>query len=195
MRIIHRASLYLKCLCIPINRLYCKFHNVSMGRNFRVKGMLYIRNHGEIEISDNVRINSAWWANPIGFGSKTLFQIFSGGSLIIGEGCAISNSAFTSANRICLEQNVMIGSGCKFYDTDFHPINPQKRIQGENQYAQSAPILVKKNAFIGAGSIVLKGVTIGENAVVGAGSVVTKCIPANEIWAGNPAKKIGDISV
>ena len=53
-------------------------------------------------------------------------------------------------------------------------------------------VTVKKNAFIGARSIVLAGVTIGENAIVGANSTVTKDIPANEVWAGSPAKKIMD---
>ena len=53
-----------------------------------------------------------------------------------------------------------------------------------------SPIIVKRGAFIGAGVTVLKGVTIGEGAVVGAQSVVTKPIPADEVWAGNPAKRI-----
>ncbi|MGC3976985.1 MAG: DapH/DapD/GlmU-related protein [Paludibacteraceae bacterium] len=48
--------------------------------------------------------------------------------------------------------------------------------------------VVKKNASIGAASVILGGVTIGENAMIGAGSVVTKDIPANELWVGNPAK-------
>ena len=49
---------------------------------------------------------------------------------------------------------------------------------------------IGNNVFIGINSIVLTGVTIGDNSIVGAGSVVTKDIPPNEIWAGNPAKKI-----
>ncbi len=47
---------------------------------------------------------------------------------------------------------------------------------------------LKKNCWIGAGSTILPGVTIGENAVVGAASVVTKDVPNNAIVAGNPAK-------
>ena len=48
--------------------------------------------------------------------------------------------------------------------------------------------------FIGANSIILKGVTIGERSIIGAGSVVTKNIPDDEIWAGNPAKFIRKIN-
>lgn len=49
---------------------------------------------------------------------------------------------------------------------------------------------IGNNVFVGAGSIILPGITIGSNVIVGAGSVVTKNIPDNEVWAGNPCKKI-----
>lgn len=52
---------------------------------------------------------------------------------------------------------------------------------------RNKPVIIKKNAFLGVGTIICNSVTIGENAIVGAGSVVTKDIPANEVWAGNPA--------
>ncbi|MFC3928358.1 sugar O-acetyltransferase [Streptococcus caprae] len=52
------------------------------------------------------------------------------------------------------------------------------------------PVHIKKNAWIGAGAIILPGVTIGENAIVGAGSVVTKDVPDNVTVAGVPAKSI-----
>ena len=66
-------------------------------------------------------------------------------------------------------------------------MTPQDRL--ENRYPKGK-VVIKKNAFLGMGTMVIKPVTIGENAIIGAGSVVTHDIPNNEIWAGNPAKKI-----
>lgn len=54
----------------------------------------------------------------------------------------------------------------------------------------SGEVRIKKNAFIGAGTIITKPVTIGAGAVIGAGSIVTKNIPDYEVWAGNPARFI-----
>lgn len=51
-------------------------------------------------------------------------------------------------------------------------------------------VRIKKNAFIGTGTIITKPVTIGERTIVGAGSIVTKNIPDDEVWAGNPARFI-----
>jgi acetyltransferase-like isoleucine patch superfamily enzyme len=53
--------------------------------------------------------------------------------------------------------------------------------------------VIEENVWIGAGVTVLPGCAIGKNSVVGAGSVVTKSIPANEVWAGIPARKIREI--
>ena len=50
--------------------------------------------------------------------------------------------------------------------------------------------LVRKGASIGAGAIILPGLTIGEGAMIGAGAVVTKDVPAGETWVGNPAVKL-----
>lgn len=49
---------------------------------------------------------------------------------------------------------------------------------------------IHKRAYLGMNTLIVKPVTIGENAIIGAGSVVTKDIPANEVWAGNPARFI-----
>jgi acetyltransferase-like isoleucine patch superfamily enzyme len=89
---------------------------------------------------------------------------------------------------------VKIGGGVKIYDTDFH--FPDAGIRSGNRdlpHKATAAVVVKDNAFIGAFSIILKGVTIGENSIIGAGSVVTKSVPDNQIWAGNPAKFIREV--
>ncbi|MBO5496940.1 MAG: sugar O-acetyltransferase [Oscillospiraceae bacterium] len=73
-----------------------------------------------------------------------------------------------------------------------HPILPGLREQGL-QY--NAPVVIGRNCWLGAGVLVMPGVTIGDNTVVGAGSVVTKDLPANVVAVGNPCRvlrKIGE---
>ena len=93
-----------------------------------------------------------------------------------------------SPENITIEEGVIISTGCKiishYLDSQ---MTPQDRL--ENRYPKGK-VVIKKNAFLGMGTMVIKPVTIGENAIIGAGSVVTHDIPNNEIWAGNPAKKI-----
>lgn len=75
--------------------------------------------------------------------------------------------------------------------TAAHPILPHLRAQG---YQYNLPVHIGKNCWLGAGVIVLPGVTIGDNSVIGAGSVVTKDIPANVVAVGNPCKVLRPIS-
>ena len=103
----------------------------------------------------------------------------------------MSNVTVVSYNTtITIEDYCTIGAGAKFINTDFHPLDPELRKFGNYDKATSKPIHIKENAFIGMGCIILKGVTIGKNSIIGAGSVVTQNVPDNEIWAGNPARKI-----
>ena len=71
-----------------------------------------------------------------------------------------------------------------------HPILPALRAQG---YQYNAPVRIGRNCWLGAGVVVLPGVTIGDNTVVGAGSVVTKDLPANVVAAGNPCRVLRPI--
>lgn len=74
--------------------------------------------------------------------------------------------------------------------TAAHPILPQLREKG---YQYNAPIHIGKNCWIGAGTIVLPGITIGDNSIIGAGSIVTKDIPSNVVAVGNPCKVLRKI--
>ncbi|WBA80979.1 sugar O-acetyltransferase [Endozoicomonas sp. GU-1] len=71
-----------------------------------------------------------------------------------------------------------------------HPIEPGLRKKA-GQF--NIPVTIKNNVWIGANSVVLPGVTIGENSVIGAGSVVTKDIPANVVAVGNPCRVLREI--
>lgn len=183
---------YAHCFYSPVNKLYFILNKVTYGNNLKVRGKVYIMRHYEstkITIGDNVSINSADWANPIGSGNKTYFQLLDNGKIKIGNNCGISNTAFTCASSIELKDDVMIGSGCKIYDTDFHALDYSERVKGNYPGApiKTAPIVIEDGVFIGAGTLILKGVHIGKHSVIGAGSVVTKNVPDFEIWAGNPA--------
>lgn len=72
-----------------------------------------------------------------------------------------------------------------------HPVLPQLR---EKAYQYNMPVHIGKNCWLGAGVVVLPGVTIGDNTVIGAGSVVTKDIPSNVVAVGNPCKVLREIS-
>ncbi len=72
-----------------------------------------------------------------------------------------------------------------------HPILPELR---EQIYQYNMPVHIGRNCWIGAGAIIMPGVTIGDNTVIGAGSIVTKDIPANVVAVGNPCRVMRDIN-
>lgn len=118
-------------------------------------------------------------------------NIFLGNDVIIGINCTFVDNA-----EIRIGNRVLIASNVQFY-TSSHPVLPQERLVDDwkekgttffRTYAR--PIEIKDNAWIGGGSILLPGVTVGENSVIGAGSVVTRSIPANCVAVGNPCRVI-----
>lgn len=112
-----------------------------------------------------------------------------GANLQIGQHTGMTNSTINCHESITIGNYVNIGAGCLIVDSDFHSLAWCDRMDGTDiQKKRDAPVVIKDLAFIGAHSIILKGVTIGEKSIIGAGSVVTKDVPDGEIWAGNPAK-------
>ena len=185
------------CYYLPSNlsnRIRYSMKGVRVGKNHETKGGLCIKSKGTITMGDRVRINSKGSANPIGGGEKTCFQVLSGAKLTIGNDVGMSNCAITAGESVTIGDFVRIGAGVKIYDTDFHSLNPFERTaKPEIPNVATKPIVIEDYAFIGAGSYILKGVTVGKYSIIGAGSVVTKDVPDGEIWGGNPAKKIGTV--
>ncbi len=158
-----------------------------------INGVLFITGHGNLILGKNVQFNSSRRSNPIGGDSKLVIDLGSNGKVSIGDGTGISNAAIIAHNSITFGKNVKVGGSVKMYDTDFHSLDPIKRSDSKTDVPITKPIVVGDNAFIGAHSIILKGVSIGANSIVGAGSVVSKSIPDNQIWGGNPAKFLKSI--
>lgn len=174
---------------IKIYNSYNMKRNAVNIRNFIIRGKIYIRNYGSISIGKNFEANSGNRYNPIGGDTILRIIVEKNASLIIGNNVGISNSTIRVKEHIQIGNNVLIGGSCKIWDTDFHSLDAYERTHNDNKVLNK-PIKINDNVFIGANSIILKGVEIGENSIIGAGSVVSKKIPANEIWAGNPAKFI-----
>ena len=86
---------------------------------------------------------------------------------------------------VIVEDNVFIGPNVTFTNDLF----PRSKVYPD----KFEKTTIKKGASIGANSTILAGITIGMNAMIGAGSVVTKNVPDNELWFGNPARKVRDI--
>jgi len=175
------------------NYISLKLRRVSVGNNFRALGRIFIRGKGSITIGDNVTINSCRESNPIGGDTVTIIYAKTNSIIKIGNGVGISNTTFVAKENIEIGDDVLIGGDCKIYDHDFHSLNYEERMMHPDPGIKSAPVHIKKGAFVGAHSIILKGVTVGERSIIGAGSVVTKSIPDGEIWAGNPARFIRKI--
>lgn len=171
------------------NRKILNQNNVIYGQTPNIRGRLYIKNdyNNQITIGSNVTINSSVSSNPIGGDGRMVMWLLQNGCITIGSNVGISNSTFVSDCGIIIDNDVYIGGGCKIYDTDFHSVNYLERVVKHDINTKKAAVHIKEGAFIGAFSIILKGVTVGEKAVIGAGSVVTRNVPDNEVWAGNPA--------
>lgn len=178
-----------------MTKVVLKGNNVSFS-SFHTNGIPYVMvaRGGKFTIGKNFAMNNGIKGNPIGCYERCTFFVDRNAVLTIGENVGMSQAALICHKSITIGNNVKIGGGVCIYDTDFHSLDPEIRCSKEDiKHRAEKPVTICDNVFIGAKSIILKGVTIGENSIIGAGSVVTKSVPANEIWAGNPAKFIRNI--
>ena len=180
-------------LAVP-DRIYnacvLRYRRIHTQGKIRINGRLHVFGHGQITIGRDVIINSSLSSNPIGGDMLTVFSLKDTAQLIIGDCVGISNTAITCHDRVTIGSRSLIGGGTKIYDTDFHSLDYRQRGDYENEIVVSRPVCIGEDVFIGAHCLILKGVTIGDRSIVGAGSVVTKDIPADQVWGGNPARRI-----
>ena len=130
------------------------------------------------EVGENAYIESPYFANWGGH------HVHLGKNVWINAGLKLVDDT-----HIYIGDYTMLGPNCVIA-TAGHPIDPELRQQGL-QY--NVPVRIGCNCWLGAGVIVMPGVTIGDNTVIGAGSVVTKDIPANVVAVGNPCRVLRPI--
>ena len=113
-----------------------------------------------------------------------------------GKRVHLGNNVYANFNLTLVDDvDIYIGNDCLFgpntvIATAGHPIDPELRAR-VTQY--NAEVHIGNNVWLGAGVIVMPGVTIGDNSVIGAGSIVTKDIPSNVVAVGNPCKVMREI--
>ena len=122
--------------------------------------------------------------------SGTKIKVRKGGRLSIGANVKINYNCI-----IACRESIEIGEGTEFgpsvylYDHDH-----DYRVGLKEDKFKSAPIVIGKNCWIGANTIILRGTTIGDNCVIAAGSVVVKSIPADCVAGGNPCRIIKQVN-
>ena len=108
-----------------------------------------------------------------------------------GHHCHFGNMVYANYHLTCVDDTHIYVGDCTMFGpnvtivTAAHPILPELREKG---YQYNMPVHIGRNCWVGAGAIILPGVTIGDNTVIGAGSVVTKDIPDNVVAVGNPCR-------
>lgn len=178
----HSGQLYLpgdeelmreQLLCL--NRLY----DFNMTRPTELKKRDYMLKEMFAEIGDGCYIeppfHSNWGGKHVHFG-KNIYANF--------------NLTLVDDTHIYVGDYTMFGPNVTVA-TAGHPILPELREKG---YQYNAPVSIGKNCWIGAGVIIVPGITIGDNVVIGAGSIVTKDIPSNVVAVGNPCKVLREVN-
>lgn len=175
-----------------IPKIFLKMNGVKYGKNLKLIGYPFIFRfkHAKITIGDNCRINSNFWSNFLGLYQRTIIIAKKKGIVEIGDKVGMSGTTIYAWENIKIGDKTIIGANTKIMDNDFHPINPQDRLNNNMSTVVPKPVVIGKNVFIGCNSLILKGTVIGDNCVVGAGSVVCGKFEDNCIIAGNPAKVI-----
>jgi len=153
-----------------------------IGKNFSFDGLPFVSGHVRIEIGDDV-----WFGGHVDIMSGRMFDQ---PRVVIGNGAEVGwNVSITANLEVIIEDHARVAYDCRISDSDAHP--KQADLRAANQpppLDEIRPVRICRNAWIGNGSHILKGVTIGEGAIIGANSVVVSNVPPFALAVGNPAR-------
>jgi acetyltransferase-like isoleucine patch superfamily enzyme len=153
-----------------------------VGRNVAIDNLPYISGHVEVHVGNNV-----WLGGNI--------TIISGAGVdrpqfVIKDHAEIGWNVIISVNKeVIIEEHARVSYDCRISDSDGHPREADLRAANQRVRPQDIrPVRICRHAWIGNGTHIMKGVTVGEGAIVGANSVVISDIPPYCLALGNPAE-------
>ncbi len=149
-----------------------------------------------IVIEDGVTLNNTAASNLAGVVHECRFVTQrSGAEIRIGAHSGLSGVTICSMQKVSVGKYVGLGANVMIYDNDMHAVNPYLRTFDNDANVKAKEVVIEDYVWVGANSIILKGVHIGKGAVIGAGSVVTCNVPDYTIYGGNPARFVREIQV
>jgi acetyltransferase-like isoleucine patch superfamily enzyme len=156
----------------------------SFGRDVSISGLPFVSGPVEIHIG-----NGVWLEEKLSILSG---RILDRPQLILKDRAGVGMNTIIVVNReVIIEEHASISWDCRISDSDGHPREADLRAAGKPPDAKDVlPVRICRHAWIGNGSYIMKGVTIGEGAIVGANSVVISNIPPYSLAMGNPAEVI-----
>lgn len=163
-------------------------------KGFRTTGACYFkaRRAGSIRLGKNVTFLASSRTNRVGLMGAVSLHTIDEGQIEIGDCSGGSAVVISSRSSVVIGSHVKMGGNVRVFDHDFHSLDAIMRRdpQLDSEHVKCVPIEIGNGVFIGTNAMILKGVTIGDRAIIAAGSVVTKDVPPDEIWGGNPARRL-----
>lgn len=136
----------------------------------------HVRNEGRMTLGRGLRVRSLTYRSSFSVGPE--------GNLVIGDDVSVNQgSILHAALSVTIGSRVSIGDCVRIYDTNFHAAEP-------NGPTKTSPVVIGDDCWLGAGSVILPGVTLGRGAVIGAGAVVAKDVPAGGLYVSQPGSVV-----
>lgn len=171
------------------------FHSIIGIKDCKIIGFPIIVKvkSAEIRLAENVSINSNKRLYHLNMHSVVKLMADAPNSKIyIGSNTRINGACIHAQNRIEIGKNCLIASNVQIMDSNGHELSFNDVENRINTRDIPEEVIIGDNVWIGANSIVLPGVHIGNGSVIAAGSVVVKDVPPMSLYGGNPARLIKD---